>query len=519
MPHIIEQSANRLPDKQAFRFGDSFLTYEDLVQKANQIAKLLADFGVKKGDRVGIYLKRSLEIPISIYGIMKAGAAYVPLDPFSPPARTQFLIEDCGIRHLISNPDLKSRLYKVLEKDLNLDCIIGLEEDLKYPKVSWEELEQLPSNSLDIRILEKDLAYVMYTSGSTGNPKGIMHTHYSGLNYAKLSADLYDVNEQDRIGNHCALHYDISTFGYFSAPLKGATTTIISDAHTKLPASLTQLVENEKLTIWYSVPLALIQMLQKGILHKRKMSSLRWVLFGGEPFSTKHLRTLMKMWPNARFSNVYGPAEVNQCTFYHIPTIPENDDPIPLGQVWNNTEMLILNKNENPVRTNEIGELLIRTGTMMKGYWKRPDLTKKSFFKRYTTPGFEEIFYRTGDLVMQKSNGDLMFMGRKDRQIKTRGYRVELDEIEHLMNAHEFVNEAVVLPIPNGDEGWLIKAIVHLKPNGNLREEELKKYLGNNLPEYAIPNKISFVKCIPRTPAGKIDRLAIKSSLSNLEIE
>ena len=183
-----------------------------------------------------------------------------------------------------------------------------------------------------VKILESDLAYIMYTSGSTGAPKGIMHTHHSGLSYAKLSTQVYDVKPSDRIANHAPLHFDISTFGYFSGPLASATTVIIPDAYTKLPASLSTLMEQEKISIWYSVPLALVQLLHNGVLEARDLSSLRWVLYGGENFMPKYIRSLMALWSNATFSNVYGPAEVNQCTFYHLNMPPESDGPIPIGK-------------------------------------------------------------------------------------------------------------------------------------------------------------------------------------------
>ncbi len=359
-------------------------------------------------------------------------------------------------------------------------------------------------------MLEDDLAYIMYTSGTTGTPKGIMHSHRSGLAYAKLSMDLYDVRPTDILANHSPLHFDISTMGYFTMPLAGGTTVLIPESHKIIPASLSQLIEKERITIWYSVPLALIHLLQRGALEDRKMDSLRWVLFGGEPFPAKHLRSLMKLWDKAVFSNVYGPAEVNQCTYFHLSELPENDDAIPLGHVWNNTEVLIVDKNDLEVDDGDTGELLVRTATMMKGYWGKPELTQKAFFRREKFANAEEIFYRTGDLVWRKSDGQLMFAGRKDRQIKIRGYRIELDEIESVLISHPYILETAVYNIKN-EEDQSIEAIVVLSDSGRETEENIKEFLAAKIPAYAVPRRIYFSDKIPRTPAGKIDYKQLKN--------
>ena len=228
LPHTIERAAEQFPDQDAFRCANRALTYADLARQMGQLSRLLIETGVQKGDRVGVYMNRSLETATAIYGIMNAGAAFVPLDPDAPPARTRFLLRDCGIQHLITNPSQRNSLKQVLADEVTVPTVIGLQEDWPVPTISWEEVAQMPATRPStVRMLEQDLAYIMYTSGTTGAPKGIMHTHYSGLSYARLSAALYGLNEKDRIGNHAALHFDISTLGYFSSPLVAATTVII----------------------------------------------------------------------------------------------------------------------------------------------------------------------------------------------------------------------------------------------------------------------------------------------------
>jgi amino acid adenylation domain-containing protein len=471
---------------------------------------MLSELRVNRGDRVGILLDPSLETAIAVYGIMSAGAVFVPLDPNAPPARIAYVINDCGIRHLVSGKKQSRSLNKVLKENISLEAVIGMDEKLPVKSISWEEIAQVStSQTISVRMLEDDLAYIMYTSGTTGTPKGIMHSHRSGLAYAKLSMDLYDVRSSDILANHSPLHFDISTMGYFTMPLAGGTTVLIPESHKVIPASLSQLMEKERITIWYSVPLALIHLLQRGALEDRKIDSLRWVLFGGEPFPAKHLESLMKLWDKAVFSNVYGPAEVNQCTYFHLSVLPEKDATIPLGHVWNNTEVLIVDSNGLEVGDGDTGELLVRTATMMKGYWGKPELTQKAFFTRERFSNAAEIFYRTGDLVWRKSDGQLMFAGRKDRQVKIRGYRIELDEVESILISHPYVTETAVYNIKN-EEDQSIEAIVVLSDPGVETEENIKEFLARKLPAYALPRRVYFSDKIPRTPAGKVDYKALK---------
>jgi len=210
----------------------------------------------------------------------------------------------------------------------------------------------------------------------------------------------------------------------------------------------------------------------------------------------------MEQLPNAIFSNVYGPAEVNQCTYYNLPKPPKDEETIPLGKVWGNTEMLIFDENNAPVKQGETGELLIRSATQMKGYWNRPDLTEKGFYKRQRITGCEEIFYRTGDLVRLCEEGNLHFLGRKDRQVKIRGYRIELDEVEATLVAHDAVESAAIFAVKNDDEAYINAVAVTKK---DLKEFDLKLYLSEHLPAYAVPSNIKFIDVIPRTAAGKVN--------------
>jgi len=508
LTHYVEDASVKYPDRIAFKCGKDQVTYLELWERSNQLANALIDNGVRKGDRVGIYMFRSLETAISIYGIMQAGAVFVPIDTNSPIPRVRTVLQDCGIVHLISNQLLNKQLQKLDLGTAEIKCVYGIElvgeganckdwyEILKYPK----QIE------FPVNLLEDDLAYIYFTSGSTGNPKGIMHTHFSGMSIAKLSTELYDLGTEDIFALYPPLHFDQSAFGYFGVPLIGCSGIIIPEMHTKLPISLSQLIEKEKISIWYSVPLALIQILQKGAIEKRDFSRLKWVLYGGEPFPPKLLAQMMSILPWTTFSNVYGPTEVNQCTYHHLKDVPDISQSIPIGKIWGNTEIKIVDDLGIEVLPGEIGELLVRSSTMMKGYWNNEALTKASFCTEESWTGVFKTYYKTGDLMKMDSDGKLYFFGRKDRQVKIRGFRVEIEEIEVAINSHENIKECAVVPIDNNGQGEKeLVALVMVHDLSKYDPTSLKLFLQEKIQKYSIPSKLIAVSGLPRTNNGKVD--------------
>ena len=508
---MIDCAAEKAAGCVAFRCDQNSITYEQLVARANQLADCLIDAGVQRGDRVGIYMPRCVETAVAVYGIMKAGAAYVPLDPHAPVDTLRDVIASCKPRCLVTSGMKSKRLGQLASSCPQLEAVIGSEPVADSSRwVSWDDVAAFSAEASASRhVGEHDLAYVMFTSGSTGKPKGIMHTHFSGLSYARLSRDTYGVSAEDVIGSHSPLHFDMSTFGYFTGPLATASTILIPQAHTRLPASLSQLMESERITIWYSVPYALIQLHLRGVLELRDLTCLRWVLYGGEPFPPGHLRELMLRWPHARFSNVYGPAEVNQCTFFHLPDVtPDSsvdESAIPIGKVWAETEGLVLDENDHAVEPGESGELLIRSSTMMQGYWERPDLNERAFFYDDADPDRTKAFYRTGDIVSVREDNNYVFIGRKDRQVKVRGYRVELDAVENALSSHSEVEEVGTFSACGNDDMRVVLAAVTVRSD-EVTEDELIAFVLGKLPWYAVPSQVEIVTTLPRTTSGKIDR-------------
>jgi amino acid adenylation domain-containing protein len=515
----VDEMALRYPDAEAIRYSGKSLSYRELSSLSLSFANVLFEQGVKRGDRVGVYMNKCLESAVAVYGIMKAGAAYVPLDPFAPVSRIAYVIKDCGIEHLATKPEKLDQVRMMLEEGCTLRHLTGVESQpgLHVNSISWNDIYEHHSTSLLVNLTEQDLAYILYTSGSTGLPKGIMHTHRSGLSFAEWGAETYELTKEDRLSNHAPLHFDLSTFDFFSSAIAGASTVIVPEAFTKFPTNLAKFIQEEKITVWYSVPFALIQLLQHGKVDTRDFRALRWILFAGEVFPTKHLRKLMELLPHVRFSNLYGPTETNVCTYYHVTQIPDDtDETIPIGVPCANIEDIVVDVDDKVVEPGEIGELLIRGGVVMKGYWGQPDRNQKSFYRRPFFGQFEDIFYRTGDLVKAGTDGNYLYLGRKDRQIKTRGYRVELDEVEVVLLSHQGVEEAAVYTIPDGQGSNLIEAAVISKPGNNLTEAHLLDHIGKKLPSYALPVRINFYQEFPRTSTGKINRLELQGGRDGL---
>lgn len=519
LAQMLERTAGRFPEKEAFTCLNDSISYAELDWKANQLGYYLIEIGLQRGDRVGIFMNRCLDTAVAVYGVLKSGGTFVAIDPFLPLNRILMIMRDCGIEHLLTTASQSKKIKAISDAAPFLTSIIGLPDEGETMTVSWPSIFSRSLKGFDPpRILEQDLASILYTSGSTGTPKGIMHSHHNILALARLEAELHDSDEHDRIGNFAPLHFDQSLFGYFSGPLVGATTVIFPDAYVKLPASLSALVAKEKITLWFSVPLLLVQVLVYGNIDHQDFSALRWVRFGGEVFPVKQLRALMLKWPHVKFINSYGPSELFRCTYYVIEEPPKTDDPIPLGTVWGNTEYKILGENNREVDMGESGELVVRTTTLMLGYWNDKKRTENSFFRIEKAPGYDHIYYRTGDLVQENAQKELFFLGRSDRQIKLRGYRIELDEIEAVLLKNDAVKEAAVVMVQKDAKNRTIEAVVSLEELTDYTTDDLIRFCKNSLPPYAVPQKFTVLKDFPRTATGKIDRTQISKTLETLDL-
>jgi amino acid adenylation domain-containing protein len=518
LPQLLSQAAERTPSHPAICCRAETLSYAELFHRAACLAEVLRQAGVKTGDRVGIYMNKCVDCATAIYGIMAAGAAYVPLDPDAPAARLRYVIDSCGIRCLVSEPRMADVLPVLCEKS-DIVAVIGVDGDIEQAEqtISWPEVvTRMVPGFPDLGITENQLAYILFTSGSTGVPKGIMHTHRSAMAWAEVTSSSYRLTARDRISNYAPLHFDLSTLDYFGAAWAGATTVIIPEEYTRFPASLAALIADEALSIFYTVPYALLQLLRAGVLDKHEYPALRAVLFGGEPMPPKYLREMLACWPAADFYNVYGPTETNGVTHQLIrPAELDSGRAIPIGVVYPNVDALVMDEQQQAVADGTVGELYISAATCMRGYWQRPDLNQRVFWYRQQDCQQAEVFVRTGDLVSRRADGLFEFSGRKDRLIKTRGYRVELDDVEASLVAHQSVAEGAVYAVPDPTGSVNIVASVIPAEPALFRLPDLQNYLRRHLPSYALPRSIHVMTDFPRTSTGKIDRVTMAAQAVN----
>lgn len=514
---LLERAAEVDPAKEAVRCAGRSLTYAELDRAANAVAGALIDGGVRRGDRVGLFLPKSVEAVASVYGVLKAGAAYVPMDPKAPVIRAATIAGDCTVSAVVTTagraPSLLAGLGPHSPGLLLLTGDEELADPLPVPSVTYAEAtaDRSPARP-SVSAIDTDLAYILYTSGSTGRPKGVMLTHRHALTFVKWCAAKIGTGPEDRFSNHAPFHFDLSVFDLYVSAYGGATVSVVPEATAYFGADLAAFIRGEDITVWYSVPSAL--MLLSRAAEAGSLPSLRAVVFAGEVYPTKHLRSLRSLVPDAALWNLYGPTETNVCTYYRVDELPEDDRPIPIGRACENTDVFALREDDAVAGVGEEGELYVRGSLVMKGYWGRPDRTAEVLVQNPVAPGVPELVYRTGDLVRLRPDGDYDFFGRRDHQVKSRGYRIELGEIEAALHAHPGILEAVAVAVPHEEWGKAIVAYVVPRDDASLTENEVKQHVARLLPRYMVPARVEVVSGLPRTSTGKADRTRLAEEAS-----
>jgi amino acid adenylation domain-containing protein len=521
---LIESGASRAAaDKTAVRageHGEQALAYGPLVVGARGIAASLRDAGVARGDRVGIWMDKSPASVQAILGVLLAGAAYVPLDPRSPWRRSRSIAQDCAMSALVTDRGHLGSLADLLEgwSPRLVIADAGREEAAAAlerrapsapPLVTLAEASSAPAGSLP-RPAPEDLAYILYTSGSTGTPKGVVHTHASGTAFTRWVLSRFDIRSDDVFSSHAPFHFDLSILDLYAALGAGATVHVIGSTEAMLAAYLVRQVPAWGITVWYSVPSILVSMLDSGGLEDAGFEPVRLLFFAGEVFPTPQLRRLRRALPKVALYNLFGPTETNVCTYYEVPAdLPDEwVAPISIGRACEHMETFALDDEGREVGPGVEGTLWARGGNLMQGYWNDPDRTAGCL--KPDPRGRPGLAYCTGDRVRLLPDGNYEFHGRRDHMIKTRGYRVELGEVESALAAHPEVLEAVVVPLPDPRIGHRIVASV--LPRSGLRPlpAELRKFCAQRLPTYMVPEKIDVLADFPRTSTGKADRQALK---------
>jgi amino acid adenylation domain-containing protein len=510
---LLDRSAALYPDRPAVEepLAAHVVTYRELAVLSDQVRDRLHHFGVRRGDCVGIYLRKSIDAVAAIFGILKAGAAYVPVDPGSPASRNAYIFGDCSVKVVILEERFAEPLRTAMAPAAVPAMLIlpraGGGAPLREALQREEDRASAPASDT-IAPSSDDLAYILYTSGSTGRPKGVMLSHRNALSFVDWCSDTFAPTCTDRFSSHAPLHFDLSILDLYVTLKHGATVVLIGEEVGKEPLALAALIAEQRLTVWYSAPSILSLITQYGRMEKHDYSALRLVLFAGEIFPVKHLRALKTLLPRPRYVNLYGPTETNVCTYYEIPAlIPEDrTQPFPIGRVCSHLRARAVDADGQDVRRGDEGELCISGPGVMQGYWNLPEHNARAFLAR---PAGQR-WYKTGDVVIEDDHGDYVFLGRRDRMVKRRGYRVELGEIESGLYRHPVIREVAVVAIADENAGVTIKAFVTCGAAKRPSVIELKRFCAENLPLYMVPDVFSFHEALPKTSTDKIDYQRLK---------
>jgi amino acid adenylation domain-containing protein len=481
------------------------ITYQELAALSDCLRDHLVQLGVRPGDRVGIYLHKSIDSVAAIFGILKAGAAYVPVDPSAPVARNAYILSDCTVKAAVVEDRFVEGLQAELKDEmpllLRLDGTGG--GDSLRQALAQAQAKTHVSPVETVVPASTDLAYILYTSGSTGKPKGVMLAHQAAVSFVDWCSELFVPGEQDRFSSHAPFHFDLSILDIYVPIKHGATLVLISEEIGKEPVRLASLIAGYRITNWYSTPSILSLLAQYGRLQEHDFSPLHTLLFAGEVFPVKHLRDLKQLLPAPRTFNLYGPTETNVCTYYEIPAnIPEErKQPFPIGKACSHYQIKIVDEQGQELPAGEEGELCGSGPGVMDGYWNLPERTANAFL----VDGEGRRWYKTGDIVYEAEDGNYIFVGRRDRMIKKRGYRVELGEIEAGLYRHPAIKEAAVIALSDEDNGVRIKACLSYNGDKPPSLIELKRFCAENLPMYMIPDLFSFYSVLPKTSTDKIN--------------
>ncbi len=520
LSQLLVQAADAHPDRPAIWSSTGELTYAELFDRSMRLARALVEHGIEPGDRVVICLAKDVALPVAIFGTLLAGAAYVPIDYLTPPARAHAIAADAEAVAVISSP---RTMRAMVFGDASLahggpgDNSAALhwlgrgwfdpDNSPEHQPVS-QGLQQIPPLGQwrsPVEVPASALAYILYTSGSTGRPKGVTHTHASALAFVRWAVDAVGVNEHDVLSQHASPSFDLSVFDFFGAAMAAARLALVPQTTFGRVSSLCRFIVDTEVTVWYSVPSALLRASGAESLALLQGSALRQVILAGEEIPTGPLQVLWRNLPPAcRVANWYGPTETNVCTFHDLTALDvDSGEPIPIGMPCPFASTSLVAEDGTVMAKGAEGELLVASDTLMSGYWKLPDATSRMF----STRADGRVYYATGDLVSADARG-LTFRGRVDRLLKVRGHRVQPEEVEHVLEQRAEIDEAAVVKHRQG-ENEVLAAVVRVAGGGGLEHAQVIAHCRRFLPPYMVPDVILSVGELPRGPRGKADYQAV----------
>ncbi len=516
--HLLIDSAARYPDRLAVVDRAASMTYRELDESSTRLAGELAALGAGRGNRVGLYLDKSIDAIVGVWGALRTGAAYVPLDVVSPVKRIARIVDNGDLCGILTTPKRWSMLAPALARP---PPFVGVARTAPRPVETGFAFETPDASRLPTAGLgggqqddPEGTAYILYTSGSTGQPKGVVLSHRAALSFVDWAARTVELGPSDVVSSHAPLHFDLSVFDLFATCRAGAAVALVPPELNVFPRNLADWIAERRITVWYSVPSLLAQLALSGGLERHDWSHLRQIVFAGEVFPVAHLRRLREQIPGARYWNWYGPTETNVCTAYAVDALPPDQTaPVPIGSACANSKLLVVNDSGAVCGPGETGELHVSGPSLMTGYHAMPEATARALVAR-GGQGDTTLWYRTGDLVREDAGGLLHLIGRRDGMIKSRGYRIELGEIESILHQHPGVAEAAAIGVPDEDSGHVIRAAAVAEAGHSLDAGRLRAFCSERLPPYMIPLSIAVLESLPRGSTGKVDKLRLREELS-----
>ncbi len=497
----LERTVTKVPNKVAFANEEVEITFEEVYKNSRAIGSFLCKEG-HKNEPIVVFMKKAPSAIVSFLGVVYSGCYYVPIDEEMPKHRIELIINNLQPKAIITNEETTDVVKEFDYKG----SIYVYDEMIKQP-VDNAVLAEVRNKALDI-----DPMYVVFTSGSTGVPKGVIACHRSVIDYAESLSEVLEFNEDTVFGNQAPLYFDACLKEIMPTLMFGATTYLIPKQLFMMPIKLVEFLNEYKINTacWVVSGFTIISSL--GVLEKLQPTYLKTVAFVSEVFPVKQFNIWRKYCPNIKFTNLYGPTEVTGiCCYYKVEREFALDEVIPVGQPFRNTGILLLNKDNKEAINGEIGEICVRGTCLTLGYYNDPIRTKEAFVQNPLNTIYDETIYRTGDLGKYNEDGDLIFAGRKDHQIKHMGHRIELGEIEVVVNLLDgIVSSCCIFDAA--------KKKIILCYSGNIEKREVTETLKDKLPRYMVPNKIVKLDTMPLTPNGKTDRNLLKREYTSEKI-
>lgn len=494
----LEQTAARLPEKTALCDTEEKLTYKQYHDKSVGIARRILDCGLVGQEPVVVYLEKSAKVLVSFMGIAYSGNFYSPIDVDMPKQRVNKILEVLNPKLVITTDSLRDK-FEEFEFSGNY---------LIYDEIEAKSEDALVRQAMD-GIIDTNLLYVLFTSGSTGVPKGVCITHRSVIDYIDWVTGTFAITDADTFGNQAPFYFDNSILDIYSAMKTGAAIYIIPERLFSQPVRLLEFLKDNNVSTIFWVPSALMIISKlKAFRNVDVSDTLKRVLFCGEVMPNKQLNIWRKHLPDVVYANLYGPTEITDaCTCYIVDREFSDEEPLPIGFPMKNTEILVLDENDCLVtEPNMTGELCVRGTGLAMGYYNNPEKTKEAFVQNPLNAAYDEKIYRTGDLVQYNQYRELIYLSRKDFQIKHKGHRIELGEIETAVSSLAGVTMCCCLYDVE-------KNRIVLFLDKDMKKDEVNAQLKALLPEYMLPGKILYMKELPLNSNGKIDRVKLREYL------